>query len=239
MYFCYLESIYLMEVNIILADNNDLMRAGLRSILSSQKEINIVSEATNSEELKEQVKSFNPDVVLIDYTSKEFQIDVIPQIIQKHPTTKFVAITYEQSASTIVNALRSGVMSHVKKDCSLGEIRDSVIQTSKGQKFFCGQILERIREDNINVDNIEFDELSCDPIAISEREVEIIALIAEGYTNGQIADKLFISNHTVNTHRKNIMKKLGVNNTAGIVMYAAKTNLVNPNKFLFSANEEV
>ena len=104
---------------------------------------------------------------------------------------------------------------------------------------FCGQILERIREEKINIDDIEFDELSCDPIAISEREVEIIALIAEGYTNGQIAAKLFISNHTVNTHRKNIMKKLGVNNTAGIVMYAAKTNLVNPNKFLFSASEEV
>lgn len=228
-----------MEINVILADNNDLMRAGLRSILSTEKNIRIVSEAKTSEELKSQVKSFSPDVVLIDYTSNEFQIDVIPQIIQKNKNVKFVAITYEQSGSTIVNALRSGVMSHVKKDCSLGEIRDCITETAKGEKFFCGQILERIREESINVDDVEFDKLSCDPISISEREVEVIALIAEGYTNGQIAEKLFISNHTVNTHRKNIMKKLGVNNTAGIVMYAAKTNLVNPNKFLFSAAAEV
>ena len=228
-----------MEINVILADNNDLMRAGLRSILSTEENIHIVCEAKTSAELKSQVKSFSPDVVLIDYTSNEFQIDVIPQIIQKHKNVKFVAITYEQSGSTIVNALRSGVMSHVKKDCSLGEIRDCINETARGEKFFCGQILERIREEAINVDDIEFNKLSCDPISISEREVEVIALIAEGYTNGQIAEKLFISNHTVNTHRKNIMKKLGVNNTAGIVMYAAKTNLVNPNKFLFSANAEV
>ena len=228
-----------MKVNIILADSNDLMRAGLHSILSVEDNINIIGEAKSSEELISQVKSFQPDVVLIDYTSKDFRIDVIANVVQKNKHVKFVAITYEQSASTIVNALRSGVTSHVKKDCSLGEIRDSVLETAKGQKFFCGQILERIREAAINVDDIEFDKLSCDPISISEREGEVIALIAEGYTNGQIADKLFISNHTVNTHRKNIMKKLGVNNTAGIVMYAAKTNLVNPNKFLFSAAVEV
>ena len=72
------------------------------------------------------------------------------------------------------------------------------------------------------------------PVVLSDRENEIIILIAEGNTNPQIADQLFLSSHTVNTHRKNIMGKLGVKNTAGIVMYAVKTNLVSPNKFLFA-----
>jgi DNA-binding CsgD family transcriptional regulator len=71
-------------------------------------------------------------------------------------------------------------------------------------------------------------------VSITERELEIITLIAEGYTNVEIAEKLFLSPHTVNTHRKNILQKLGVNNTAAIVMYAVKTQLVSPNKFLFS-----
>jgi DNA-binding CsgD family transcriptional regulator len=71
-------------------------------------------------------------------------------------------------------------------------------------------------------------------VNISERELEIIKLIAEGYTNVEIAEKLFLSPHTVNTHRKNILQKLGINNTAAIVMYAVKTNLVSPNKFLFA-----
>ena len=80
-----------------------------------------------------------------------------------------------------------------------------------------------------------FEQLSCEPISLSEREQEVIKMIAEGYTNAQIAEKIFLSNHTVNTHRKNIMRKLGVNNTAGIVMYAVKTQLVSPNKFLFTS----
>jgi DNA-binding CsgD family transcriptional regulator len=78
--------------------------------------------------------------------------------------------------------------------------------------------------------------LTCDPVLLSERENEIIVLIAEGYTNDQIAEQLFLSKHTVNTHRKNILAKLGVKNTAGIVMYAVKTQLISPNKFLFAAN---
>ena len=77
-------------------------------------------------------------------------------------------------------------------------------------------------------------EFNCEPVTVSPRELEVIRLIAEGYTNVQIAEKLFLSTHTVNTHRKNIMQKLGVNNTAAIVMYAVKTQLVSPNKFLFS-----
>jgi deoxyadenosine/deoxycytidine kinase/DNA-binding CsgD family transcriptional regulator len=87
----------------------------------------------------------------------------------------------------------------------------------------------------IDVDDIDFESFSCEPVLLSERENEIIVFIAEGQTNAQIAETLFLSNHTINTHRKNIMAKLGVKNTAGIVMYAVKTNLVSPNKFLFAA----
>ncbi|MFP5470342.1 MAG: LuxR C-terminal-related transcriptional regulator [Bacteroidia bacterium] len=226
------------NIKLIIADSNDLIRVGLRSILSLNIEISIVGEAKSSKELCEQVKNFKPNIVLIDYTSKDFEIDVIPKILQKYKDIRFAAITHEQSAATIINALRSGVVSHVKKDCSLDEIVDCVKETVNGKKFFCGKILERIREEDINIENIEFEELSCDPISLSEREIEIITLIAEGETNTQIADKLFLSTHTVNTHRKNIMKKLGVNNTAGIVLYAVKTELVSPNKFLFSSNIE-
>jgi DNA-binding CsgD family transcriptional regulator len=84
------------------------------------------------------------------------------------------------------------------------------------------------------LNDLEIAEFSCEPVVISERELEVIKYIAEGYTNNEIAEKLFLSPHTVNTHRKNIMQKLGVNNTAAIVMYAVKSQLVSPNKFLFS-----
>jgi DNA-binding NarL/FixJ family response regulator len=221
-------------VRVILADSSDLVRMGLRTILETQGKMQIVGEAKNNAELQDQLEAFGTEVVVIDYTSAGFDIDVIPRVLSKYKDIRFIAITADQSAQTLVNALRSGVTSYVKKDCDLSEIINAVEETARGSKFFCGQILETIRKASIDVEDIDFDSFSCEPIVLSDRENEIITLIAEGLTNIQIAEQLFLSSHTVNTHRKNIMAKLGVKNTAGIVMYAVKTNLVSPNKFLFA-----
>lgn len=223
-------------MKVIIADSNDIVRVGLRSILSSDKFTQIIGEATNNDDLEELVKNFETDIVIIDYTSAGFTIDVIPKILNKQKNIKFIAITPEQNANVVVDALRSGVMSYIKKDCDIPEILSSVKETGAGNKFFCGQILESIQKAELNVDDLDFDSFSCEPVLLSEREVEIIKLIAEGNTNSQIADLLHLSPHTINTHRKNIMGKLGTKNTAGIVMYAVKTNLVSPNKFLFAGD---
>lgn len=225
-------------MHIILADSNELIRLGLRTIISSNSSWKIVGEARNNEELQEIIESFGEAVVLIDYSAAGFDISVIPKILNNNKNVRFVALTPEQSAQTLVDALRSGVTSYVKKDCELSEIVNSLEETRNGNKFFCGQILETIQRANIDVNDIDFDSFTCEPVVLSDRENEIIKLIAEGNTNPQIADQLFLSSHTVNTHRKNIMAKLGVKNTAGIVMYAVKTNLVSPNKFLFAPELE-
>lgn len=223
-------------MKLILADSNELIRMGLRAIFNSEKNIEIVGEAKDNVELLDLLKSFGADLILIDYTSPGFQIDIIPKVLNQFPAVKFVAITPEQSAQTLVDALRSGVKSYVKKDCDVSEIINAIKETEQGNKFFCGQILETIQRAQINVEDIDFESFSCEPVLLSDRECEIIKLIAEGQTNAQIADLLFLSNHTINTHRKNIMAKLGVKNTAGIVMYAVKTELVSPNKFLFAGD---
>ena len=221
-------------MGVILADSNDIVRAGMRSVLSMQTDLPITSEATNSEELCAQVQSFSPSMVILDFTSEGFTIDVISKIKSINSDIRFIAITPEQNAQTLIDALRLGVNSYVKKNCALDEIVNAVIETSRGNKFFCGQILETIQRAEIDVNHLDFDPLNCEPVILSERENEIIKLVAEGNTNGKIAELLFLSNHTVNTHRKNIMAKLGVKNTAGIVMYAVKMNIVSPNRFLFS-----
>ena len=223
-------------MRLIIADSNEIIRIGLRTLLSTERNIQIVGEAKNNEELIALNRAFDASIVLIDYTSRGFSIDVIPQILQKKPDLNVVAITPDQSAQTLVNALRSGVKSYVKKDCDSQEIIDSIRETWRGNKFFCGQILETIREAEIDVNDMDFESFNCEPISLSERETEIITMIAEGLTNVMIADSLYLSNHTINTHRKNIMAKLGVKNTAGIVLYAVKTNLVSPNKFLFAVD---
>ena len=222
-------------MHIILADSNDLMRIGIRTILNESAGFKIVGEARSNDELLDLVKHFDASVVVVDYSSVGFDIDIVPKVLNLKKDLRVLAITPDQSAAVLVNALRSGVISYVKKDCDLQEIIDAVRETSKGNKFFCGQILETIQRANIDVNDLDVDGFSCEPVLLSEREMEIIKYIAEGYTNTQIAEILFLSNHTVNTHRKNIMAKLGVKNTAGIVMYAVKTNLVSPNKFLFAS----
>ncbi len=223
-------------MRIILADSNDIVRVGMRTILSSEKHLEIIGEARDNQELKQQIKNFGAELVLIDYTSAGFDIDIIHTILASNNTIKFIAITPEQSAQTLVDALRSGVMSYVKKDCDIGEIINAVNETGRGNKFFCGKILETIQRASIDVNDIDFESFSCESIVLSERELEIVVLIAEGLTNTQIAIQLFLSTHTINTHRKNIMAKLGVKNTAGIVMYAVKTSLISPNKFLFATD---
>jgi DNA-binding NarL/FixJ family response regulator len=221
-------------MNLVIADSNDLIRIGIRAVFARDSRIKIVGEARSNVELKGVLKSFEVDLVVIDYTSPGFDISVIPALISKYKRVKFVAVTPEQSAATLVEALRSGITSYVKKDCEIAEIVSAVQESYAGNKFFCGQILETIQKAAINVNDIDFDSFSCEPVSLSDRELEIITLIAEGYTNPQIADLLHLSGHTITTHRKNIMAKLGVKNTAAIVMYAVKTNLVTPNKFLFA-----
>lgn len=221
-------------MGVVLADSNDLVRAGLRSILSSQTELPIAGEVRNNKELVHIVESSNVSLILIDFTSDGFTIDIISKIQGINQDINFIAITPDQNAQTIVDALRLGVVSYVRKDCDLSEIVDAVSETSIGNKFFCGHILDTIKKAEIDVYDIDYASFTCEPIVLSGRENEVIKLVAEGHTNAKIAELLFLSNHTVNTHRKNIMAKLGVKNTAGIVMYAVKMNIVSPNRFLFA-----
>ena len=223
-------------MNVIIADSNDIVRAGLNSILSSDSAIIIVGEATSNQDFLDLLSRVSVDVAVIDYTSPNFTIDVVPKALSINKNLKFVAITTEQTPSIIADALKSGVTSYVKKDCDLIEIKDSVKETVKGNRFFCGKILDIIRRASIDVAHLDLTNFSCAPVSLSEREMEIIKYIAEGSTNNEIAELIHLSPHTVNTHRKNVMAKLGVKNTAGIVMYAVKSNLVSPNKFFFSGN---
>ena len=133
-------------MRVILADSNEIVRIGLRTLLATDKNIQIVGEAKSDEELIALNRSFDASVILIDFTSKGFTIDVIAKLLKKKPATNIVAITPEQSAQTLVNALRLGVKSYVKKDCDAQEIIDAVKETCVGRKFFCGQILETIRD---------------------------------------------------------------------------------------------
>ncbi len=226
-------------INVVIADDNFLVRAGLRSVLTQCDDYQTVAEVTNDAELNDALAVFSVDVVLMDYTAPGFTLNNVNRWFKRAPQLKWLAITGNESGSVMVGALRGGFQSYIRKDCDFHEIIDSIKETYNGSRFFCGKVLDQIRRENINVEDLQILEADCNAVVISDRELEVIRYIAEGYTNGEIAERLYLSQHTINTHRKNIMQKLGVNNTAAIVMYAVKTKLVSPNKFLFSADSAV
>lgn len=228
-----------MEISAIIADGSDIIRTGLRHILNQSKSISVCADVSSSEQLIEAIRKYNPTVVLIDYTSKGFDLSSIAKVRFENNATKLIGITHHPKKKIIDAALANGLTSHIKKDCPAQEVIDSVLDTANQKHFFCGEVLEVLKQGKLQETAIKNEVLSCSPIALSDRELDVVKLISEGYTNAQIAVVLHISNHTVNTHRKNIMRKLGIGNTAGIVMFAVKTNLVSPDKFDFNPPDTV
>lgn len=219
------------KIKILIADNSFLIREGFRSVISDNSDLKLVGEIDKAEDLSEKLLLTRPNVLVIDYTSEFFSIDDLKIITHKFPEVKILAVTNPQSRTIISKAIENGVISHLLKDCGREEIIEALYSTAKGKKFFCGKILDGVLKEK---ETNSSEGISCDGIKLSAREIEIIQLVAEGLNNKEIAERLFLSVHTVTTHRKNIMSKIGVNNTAGLVMFAIRQNLLGPNKFLFA-----
>ncbi|RPG80889.1 MAG: DNA-binding response regulator [Crocinitomicaceae bacterium TMED114] len=218
---------------ILIADSNALVACGLQATLRSHGLNEVVGQARSEDELMAQIEAFQPDLVILDFVAPGFSVETIVRL-KAMKRLRVLALTDAQRGVTLVHALRAGVDGYVKKDCDLQEIVEAVRETDCGRKFFCSQILETIRKEGINLESLDVVDPDCGGVSLSKRELEVICLIAEGFTNPQISEKLFVSPHTVTTHRRNILNKLGANNTAAVVLYAVQAGLVSPNKFLFA-----
>lgn len=221
-------------INVLLAENHYLIRQGVKRILADQSDIQLSGEALDMNELREALLTGQPDVLMIDYTSDIFEEQNLKSALKQSPDTKILAITPTQTKSTLIKGIELQINSFLLKSCEQEEIIEAIQATAEDENFFCGKILEKVLEDE-NLETSDSDALldkiyaSCEPLKISEREVEIIRLIAQGLTTKEIADQLFLSTHTIVTHRKNIMRKLGISNTAGLVVYAVQEQIIQPN----------
>ncbi|MBK8497322.1 MAG: response regulator transcription factor [Flavobacteriales bacterium] len=223
-----------MHIRTLLADHSELGLIGLKALFAGVDRVEVVGVARDPIAMQALLVRHRPDVVLIDHTSEGFGARAIREGLRRCKRTRFVGITPDPSPMALMSAVRAGVTSYVKKDCDLDEIVDAVVSTAAGKRFFCGKILETLRKASFDVDRFLAEPLTCAPVTLSERECEIIGLIAEGKSYTRIADQLNLSAHTVTTHRRNIMQKLGVNSTAAVVLYAVKNGMASPNKFLFN-----
>jgi DNA-binding NarL/FixJ family response regulator len=211
------------EVQIVLADNQDLARAGFRQLLAGHENLHIVGEAINAEELMEIARLQQPDIVIFDYhNSESFCIDDICKVIALSPDTQFLVVTAEGDQSNIFKILECGVNSILTKHCSEEEILGAIRSTSRGEKFFCNKVLNVILEKHLGPKEEE----DCFPSSLTIRELEVVELVAQGIPTRDIAERLCLSTHTIYTHRKNIMKKLGINSVSEMILYAINSGIV-------------
>lgn len=221
---------------VLIADKNYLSRVGAELLISSLKGFELLpSVITNLEDLSKKVSSSCPDILILDFYSFNLSASDIRSLSRKNKNLKILAITEALSSTEMNNALNSGVNSYLLKECDREEIIEAIIATLNNERFLCGKVTSVLTSvPEVEQTKALIRTYSCEGFGVTEREIEIIKYIAEGLSNKQIADKLSLSTHTVNTHRKNIMNKLDVNNTAGIVMFAVKNQLLETNHFLFS-----
>lgn len=212
-------------MNIIIADPNYLTREGFKYIINENSSLNVAAEITKSKDLWLQVETKKPDVLVMDYTAPNFiDIDELEKVNEISEKTKMLVISDDRNKGNILRAIKYGVTGYLSKQCEKEEIINALFTIHKGEKFFCNKILDVILEKQ-NTPSIDIAELN-----LSEREIEVITLITSGYSNKEIADMLFISIHTLYTHRKNIMKKLNFKSPVELVLLALDLGLIDTKK---------
>lgn len=222
-------------IKVLIADKNFLSRVGLELLVGELKGFDLVPTVCgDKEDLSNQLSISKPNLLIADFVSLGITPSELNGLTKKYTRTKFLVITELLVKGELKKVLDSGVTSFLLKDCDKIEILEAINATIKGEKFICGKIISYLTAaPEISTTNTFIKSLGCDGVPVTERETDIIRGIAEGLSNKLIADKLKLSTHTVNTHRKNIMAKLGVNNTAGIVMFAVKNQLLETNFKLY------
>lgn len=203
---------------LIIADGNYLIRQGLRLILQGQKQFDILGETGSFESIFDLVRQYEPDVIIIGLnTPGASAMDVIDRLLHTFPKKKILVIDTIEDKQETIQILQMGVHGYILRQCDAQEIMDAIKAITANKNFFCSNVLQFNRDVAGSVES-----------KLSMREVEILKLIAEGLTNNEIADKIFLSAHTVATHRKNLMKKFQAKNNVDLVISAIKESIIVP-----------
>jgi DNA-binding NarL/FixJ family response regulator len=212
-----------MSVRIILADDHKIMREGLRALLAKQKEIEVIAEADSGRGVIELCSQLHPDVVVIDISMPDLNgIDAARQITRDAPDIKVIALSMHSDKKYVKEMLSAGASGYLLKDAAFEELGMAIATVLKNKTYLSPQITDTVVKDYVN-ENVPHNSIAS--TALSSREREVLQLIAEGKSTRDIAAKLYVSVKTVETHRKQIMDKLGLNSIAELTKYAIREGL--------------
>jgi len=209
------------EIKIILADDHQLVLDGMRSMLQSLPGFLIVAEARNGLEVLEAARSVEFDLILMDIEMPQLNgIEATRQLLEEQPDAKVIALTMFNEKGIIVKVMEAGAKGYVLKNANFHELVEAINKVASGQNFISSDVIATLMEkDSVRVESSKTD---IDAGSLTKREIEILKLIAQGLSNKEIGEKLFISHRTVDTHRTNLLEKLQVKNIAGLIRFAMK-----------------
>ncbi len=203
-------------IHIVIADDHPIVRRGLKQLLDAEAGLKVVAEAADVDTARRYVLGHHPDVLVIDLNMPgESTLDAIPQLRASFPATQIVVLTMQDEPAYAREALSAGVLGYVLKEAADTELVTAVVAASRGESFLNPRLGAKVAATP-----------SGPPGGLSEREAEVLRLLALGYTSAQIAEKLYISVRTVETHRAHIQQKLSLSDRASLVRYALEHGLV-------------
>ncbi|MFT6865430.1 MAG: two-component system response regulator NreC [Cyclobacteriaceae bacterium] len=206
------------RIRIIVADDHQLFREGIISLLNKDNTLEVIGEAANGKELFEILDQKLPHVVLIDITMPETNgLELIKQAKSKYSDVKFIVLTMHAEGQYVVKAVRNGAFGYLIKNADEQELLAAIREVASGRKHFNSEISQ------LMIGNMAMEEPQK---KLSERELEVLQLVSQGKTTKEIAEELFVSARTVETHRVNMMKKLNVQNSAELIKKAAHMKLI-------------
>jgi DNA-binding NarL/FixJ family response regulator len=212
-----------MPIRIIIADDHRLFREGLVNLLSESKDIEIVAQAENGKEAILKAKELIPDIVIMDIGMPVLNgVEATGKLLKEMPEMKVIALSMHSDKQYIKGMLEAGASGYLFKNCAYHELIEAITTVFAGKKYLSDQITEIVLQDYLGK---EKPALPID-IELTEREAEILKLIAEGKQTREIADQLFVSVKTIGTHKQHLLDKLNLKTTADLVKYALKKGII-------------
>lgn len=212
------------QIKIILTDDHQLFRDGIKSLLNDTKNISVIDEAGDEIELFKKIEKNLPDIIILDISLPGASgIDITKKITKQYPSIKILILSMHIEDEFVVNALEAGAKGYLPKDINKAELLEAIYTINKGEEYYSRNVSNIFLKKYIHRNNSGLE--GENPI-LTNREIEIVKLVSEGLKNQQIAERLFISIRTVDAHKNNIMKKLKLNSTIEIVKFAIKNDLI-------------
>lgn len=212
-------------LRVLLVDDHDLVRAGLRSLLEKIPGFEVIGEATNGREALRQIEALAPNIVLMDLMMPELNgLDATALAVGQFPKTRVIVLSMNSGEEFVLPALQAGATGYLLKNIDPIELERAIKAVARGETYLCSNIPNQVIEACLSSNSGPINSLQ----KLTQRQREVLQLIAEGNTIKLIAEKLGISAKTVETHRHDLMAVLGIHDVAGLTRYAIRMGLITP-----------